>query len=426
MSSSPITVSGQNINEQSSHEASFLFSKIGFITLLAGFLLAVWFNQYLIAIIFGLMFSIAGITHLWSKAAIRRLTCQRTLNTHRIFPGESVDIKLAITNRKPLPLPWVDIDEEIPLKLAQDMSLASATRIGYGLHNLSCSMLWYSETAWEYRLTGNKRGYYTLWPARVTTGDIFGIRPRSITATPADHIIVYPVMYPILKFSIPSLYPVGDMRYERKIFEDPTRIMGIRDYTPHDSPRRIHWKSSARSNGLKVKVFEPTTSLETALFLSVDGFPFTANDDDAAFELGISTAASISRYLIDQGSQTGLYVNTTRADSGDSIRIKGGSSESQLIEILEALAKTTHHHSEAFIDFIQSERRTLPWGTTLIIILSKADDELLALLTHLKESGYRLVVIQVGKGTMRASASLHWIEVAGPGDLVNLIAGDAL
>ena len=426
MSSLPVTASEQSTNGQASHQVSYLFSKIGLLILLSGFLFAVWFNQYLIAIIFGLMFSIVGITKIWSKAAIRRLTCHRTLNTHRIFPGESVDIKLSITNRKPLPLPWIDIDEEIPLKLAQDMNLASGTRLGHGLHNLSCSMLWYSETAWEYRLTGTKRGYYTLWPAKVTTGDIFGIHPQSVTATTEDHIIVYPEMYPILKFSIPSLYPVGDMRYERKLFEDPTRIMGIRDYTPHDSPRRIHWKTSARSNGLKVKVFEPTTTLETALFLSVDSFLYTAADDDATFELGISTAASIARYLIDQGSQTGLYINTCCADTGNSVHIKGASSESQLIEILEALAKTTHRSSGAFIDFIQSERRALPWGTTLIIILSKPDDELLSLLRNLKENGYRLVVIQVGKGNARPAAPLHWIEVTDPGDLVNLIAGDAL
>jgi len=424
MTTSPVTVPGQTINEQASGQVSYIFSKIGLLILLAGFLLSVWFNQHIIAIIFGVMFAITGITVVWSRLAIRRLTCRRSLNTTRVFPGETIDITLSIINQKPLPLPWVDIDEDIPFKLASGLPLAESENLGCGRHNHSCSMLWYSETSWDYQLKGTMRGYYTLHPARLTTGDIFGLYPRSVTAAPATSVIVYPKMYPILQFSIPSLYPVGDVRYERRIFEDPTRIMGNRDYTPHDSPRRIHWKSSARLSQLMVKVFEPTTTLETALFVSVDGFPYTAEDDDATFELGISTAASISRYLIEQGSQTGLYINTCTADTGDTVRIKGGSSDSQLISILDGLARTTHKPSGNFIDFFQTERRMMSWGTTMLIILSSYNDDLLALLRHLKENGSRLVVIQVGNNNAKPSVPLHWINVTNPGDLVNLIAGD--
>ena len=40
------------------------------------------------------------------------------------------------------------------------------------------------------------------------------------------------------------------------------RTVGVRDYRPGDSPRRLHWKATARAPGqaLQVKLFEPTTT----------------------------------------------------------------------------------------------------------------------------------------------------------------------
>jgi len=172
---------------------------------------------------------------------------------------------------------------------------------------------------------------------------------------------------------------------------------------------------------LQVKVFEPTTTLSVALFLAVDSFPHNGPKDEEDFELGISTAASVANHLMERRSSAGLFVNSCLADSGQPIEILPGSSTSQLVKMLEALAKVTHIVSSPFEEFLQTELIGLPWGTTLIFILSRPSQSLTNLLVSLKERGYRLTVIQVGEQVeSRIEHTIAWHNIRQPSDLVRI------
>jgi len=410
----------------SSQPAGYLLDRFGLITILAGLLIAAWYGQVVIVILLGLFLSAAGLSRLWSRFSLVGVRCQRLLNENRVFPGEYVELKLRVVNRKPLPLPWIQVDDEIPVGFAPDSSLSPGNRPGFGILSKAAALLWYTGVNWRQRLYCNKRGYYTLGPILVTSGDIFGFYPRSVTEPLIDHIIVYPRIFPIAQLGIPSLYPLGETRAGRRIFQDPTRVAGTRDYSPHDSPRHIHWKATARHQNLQVKVFEPTTTLNVALFLAVDSFKHDGANNEEDFELGISTAASIANYLTEQGSQVGLFVNTRLADSGQSVRILPGSGINQLVSILEALAKVTPYSSGSFTEFLQGERRSLPWGTTLVFILSRPLESLTGLLTNLKERGHKLLVLQIGnQGRDRIDYSVTWHNVRVPGDLMKTSSKEA-
>jgi hypothetical protein len=64
--------------------------------------------------------------------------------------------------------------------------------------------------------------------------------------------------------------------------------------------------------------------------------------------------------------------------------------------MLEALAKVTPSSSGPFENFLQDERARLPWGTTLLFILSDISPLLRQLFVGLKESGHKLAVFQTG------------------------------
>jgi len=255
----------------------------------------------------------------------------------------------------------------------------------------------------------------------VSSGDIFGFYPRSTTLPLTDEVIIYPKLYPIAQLCIPSLYPLGETQAERRIFEDPTRTIGVRDYSPHDSLRHVHWKASARHQNLQSKVYEPTTTLKVALFLAVDSFGDGGVCSEEDFELGISVAASIANYVTEQGSPVGLFVNTRLADSGQPVTISPGGSTSQLVSILEALAKVTPRVSTSFEEFLQGERKGLPWGTALIFVLSKPSESLTGLLTILRESGQKLLVLQIGGGGEdKIDYAAAWHNVRRSDDLVTI------
>ena len=421
MNFSEIPVSKQTEERLSSQSVSYLLGRFGLLVMIAGLLLAAWNGQIVIVILLGLALSAAGLAKLWSHLSLASIHCQRLLSEQRVFPGEYIELKLRVVNRKLLPLPWIQLDDEIPVGLIPNVSLAPGNRPGYGFLSKSAALLWYTGVSWRHRMVCNKRGYYTLGPVRITSGDIFGFYPRSITEPLIDHIIVYPKIFPIAQLGIPSLYPLGETKAERRIFEDPTRVIGVRDYSPHDSLRHIHWKATARHQNLQVKIFEPTTTLKVALFLAVDSFEHDGAHNEEDFELGISTAASIASYVTEQGSPVGLFVNTRLADSDQSARISPGSGTNQLVSILETLAKVTLFTSGPFEEFLQNERRGFPWGTSLIFIVSRPSESLTGLLTSLRGSGHKSLVIQIGdRGDGESGFNTTWHNVKQCGDLTEI------
>jgi uncharacterized protein (DUF58 family) len=395
--------------------------RFGLLAVLAGLVLAAWNSQLVIVIVLGLVLSTAGLTKLWSRYSLLGVSCQRVLDQRRAFPGEYIELKLRLANRKLLPLPWIQVDDEIPVGFAPDISLTEGKRHGFGLLSKNAALLWYTGISWRHRLYCHKRGYYRLGPITITSGDIFGFYPRSVAGPAAEHVIVYPRIFPISQLGIPSLYPLGETVAERRIFEDPTRVAGVREYMPHDSLRRIHWKATARRNALQVKVYEPSTTLKVAIFLAVDSFHNRDASDEDDFELGISTAASIAERITRQSSQVGLYINTRLADTGQPARIPPGSGSYQLVGILEALAKVTPHFSGDFAQFLQRERRGLPWGTSLIVILSQPSESLARVFASLKNSGQKLLVLQVGSQDRAGiDGAIGWHNVMTPENLINI------
>ncbi len=388
------TTTNDSENKNSTQPAGVLLNKFSLIGLAILLILAAWAGQTVIVVLLGLALSAAGLSKFWSHYSLKSVYCERQLNENRVFPDEDIDLKIRLINRKLLPLPWIQVHDEIPSIFAPD--LPPGMKPGFGLISHSTSILWYSAVNWKYRLHCNKRGYYSLGPLTVTSGDIFGFYPRTEIESKADHIIVYPRIFTLSQLSIPSLYPVGEAKSDKRIFEDPSRTIGIRDYSPGDSLRRIHWKASARQHQLQVKVFEPTTTLKVGLFLAADSFQDSGTWNEAGLELGISTAASLANYLIEKNSQVGLWANTRLVDSGQPARIPPGSGVIQLVQILEALAKVVMNSSGSFTEYFHDQRKDIPLGTTLIFVLAQIPARFKGVLADLKESGYKLMVFQIG------------------------------
>jgi uncharacterized protein (DUF58 family) len=383
--------------------------------------LAAWKGEAGIVILLGLVFSVAGLAGLWSGVSLAGVRCRRRVREGRLFPGECTELTLEIFNRKPLPLPWVKVDDEIPVELARDLNPVPANRPGYYLLSRWASILGYRKVTWRYQLHGEKRGYYRLGSITATSGDIFGFYPRWRQFARTEQVIVYPRIFAVERLEVPSLHPAGEGKTSRRIFQDPTRPIGLRDYCPQDSLKHIHWKASARRQELQVKVFEPTTTLKVSIFLAGDGYPphrFRAEED---FELAVSTAASIAHHLIDQGTPVGLISNGSQADSGQGIQIPPGGSRDQLMEILEALAKVTPRAEDPSEAFLQRETRSLPAGTTLILVASQIPQSFFRMLRDLGQRGTRLLLLRIGdREESGFEGMIPSCSIRHPGDLLKI------
>ena len=104
----------------SSGSTGYLLNRLGVLSLLAVLLLAGWFNQIGIVVILSLFLVTAGLAKAWSHISLSGVHCHRVLSARRIFPGETLELALELVNRKPIPLPWVKVDDEMPLSIAPD------------------------------------------------------------------------------------------------------------------------------------------------------------------------------------------------------------------------------------------------------------------------------------------------------------------
>jgi uncharacterized protein (DUF58 family) len=188
----------------------------------------------------------------------------------------------------------------------------------------------------------------------------------------------------------------------------------VRDYHPYDGLRNIHWKASARCQKLQAKVYESTTTVKIALFLDVESFVENGSLWEEDFELGISVVASIANHVAEQGSPVGLFVNTRLADSGEAVSIAPGGSRRQITQILDSLAKLTPTPSSSFELFFEAQRKRLHAGTTLLLVFARPPEPLQGLLSQLKASGHKILVLLIGDHGEIHLEDISWKRVRTP------------
>lgn len=339
-----------------------------------------------------------GVARLWERYCLARVDYQRRLSANRVFFGEEVLLEVELANRKPLPLFWIQIDDEVPaevtlLKGGTDSSHKAGRAV---LPNL-LSLGWYHKVTRRYPMRCMQRGLFAFGPTRIRSGDLFGFFSRRMEIQQEDYLMVYPRIVPLEKLGIPSKQPVGDVRTRRYIFQDPVLTLGVRDYHYGDSLRQIHWKSTARLGQLQTKVFEPTTTMDMSIFLDVRTMPPPHwGGVPRLLELGIIAAVSMANHAMAEGYRVGLYVNQKKMFPNEYIRIPPSQHADQMLHMLEALAQV--HSSEAMpiASFVVQEARNLPWGSTLVVISAIPIDALLSALVKIKKAGRRVVLIVVG------------------------------
>ena len=98
-----------------------------------------------------------------------------------------------------------------------------------------------------YNLTPTRRGYYQLGPLVLETGDLFGLHRRYRVLTEPQFLMVLPKVLPLAGYEVSSKRPIGEVRMTYRLYEDPTRIAGVREYERGDPLNRVNWQATART-----------------------------------------------------------------------------------------------------------------------------------------------------------------------------------
>lgn len=372
-----------------------------------------WLSTMVVMLVFGLLLRspfltalpislmvIFGLAYWWQKHSLDEVSYKRKFRYRRAFPGESFPVRIEIENRKFLPLAWLRIQDPWAKAVGpvDEDVLAPSHSQDWGFLTHVFSLRWFERTHKTYQLLFRKRGAYTIGPAQLESGDLFGIYSRDGKSGGTDQLIVFPALAPLEQFDLPPDNPFGDERSRRRLYEDPSRPMGVREYQPEDSFRRMHWPATARTGQLQVKVFQPTSAKVLVLCLNVSTYHrYWEGVYPALLERLLSVAATLLTEGIESGYRVGMISNGCLANSDQPFRIPPGRSAQQLSRLLQALAGVTPVVTAPFERFLLREVSQVTYGASLIVLTAVQTPSLSETLIRLKRHERQITLISLAE-----------------------------
>jgi uncharacterized protein (DUF58 family) len=232
--------------------------------------------------------------------------------------GDKVSVHLKVRNSGLLPVPWVLLEDLLP-KAALDKRFP---RLRVKGKRLQVAMIASGgELEMRYQLECLARGYHAIGPLVVENGDLFGLHRRFRVETEPAYLLVYPRVVPLTGYDLESRRPIGDVRMAHRLFEDPTRIAGVRPYEAGDPLNRVHWRATARTGQLHSKVLEPSTLSGATVLLDLHSAGYPERGEPYRSELAVTTALALANAVYVMGQQVGLVTNGR--DAADRLKTEG-------------------------------------------------------------------------------------------------------
>lgn len=352
-------------------------------------------------------------SRLMTGHSLGKVTHQRHCEVERARIGDDIEVRVEVRHTGWWPIPWLLLDDLTPAGLPRQ---GDSTRVTIMRPQQRLSL--------RYRLRAVRRGYHQLGPLLLETGDLFGLVRKFEAGERAHYVTVHPEIVPIGGYDVTGPRPVGEVRVDRRIFEDPTRLRGVRDYQPGDKLTRIHWRASARCGALQTKVYEPSTQVGALLVLDMYA---PAYEDKATFErseLAVTCAASLAHYIATANQQVGFISNGRDAadrarrdeikfeaasrwqalrlaqmrEESDRLRpfeVAVGRGQMVLGRLLDATARVELSDFQSVGRMLMREYPRLPRDVSTIVITPRVDRELIEAVSAMKRSGFAMSVMVV-------------------------------
>jgi uncharacterized repeat protein (TIGR01451 family) len=391
-----------------------------------------WLTAAILILLFALVFRIGVLAYamyvllgvlltnrLLSQYWAGSLSAQREFNRLTAEVGDTVSVVVTLRNQGALPIAWVLTEDLLPRRAI----MFRPPNLQVEGQRMKLQMLWGGqEKNLFYRMICNRRGYYQIGPTVIETGDLFGLHRRFRIVNEPHFLLVFPRVIPLEGFDIASRRPIGEVRMTYRLFEDPTRIAGVRAYQPGDPLTRVHWHATARTGVLHSKIYEPSTVVGATILLEFHRNSHPKHNEPYRSELAVTAAASVANTVYEMGQQIGLVTNGR--DAADRIRVEGYDFDprsrrqarqaasmleksdrlqpvvvetrrgaEQLRRIFETLARVELTDGLRMHELIEETESRLPRDATVIAIIPDVSDEVVITLQDLRRRGYAVSAI---------------------------------
>jgi uncharacterized protein (DUF58 family) len=388
--------------------------------LLLGLVLKLGLLVYAMYVLLGVLLLSRFFTRTWTeKIAVSRHCAGEVFEI-----GETAEVTVEIENRGPLSIPWLIVEDS----LSREALVQMPHRIKVEGGRLMLARLSPGEVeSLNYQVTFLMRGYYQLGPLLLETGDVFGLHRRFRVAGEPHFALVLPKVLPLQGYNLASRRPLGEIRVVHRLFEDPTRLAGVRPYQQGDPLNRIHWRATARTGQIHSRIYETSRVAGATFLLDFHAQSFQGAGGITSAELAIITVASLANAVFLMGQQIGLISNgrdaadrireegwraefTTRADAHRRatdplandrlrpVRVETRKGGEQMGQILETLARLEHTDGLEFSEMLAAAVSQIPRDATVVPVLRQVTPAIAIALGGLVRRGFLVTAVVVAFG----------------------------
>lgn len=246
-----------------------------------------------------------------------------------------------------------------------------------------------------------KRGAYRIGPAHVGSTYPLGIVRLSQRVGQAQTLLVTPRIHPMRNLRLhsgmrhqPGGIPLASQQGESLEF------VGVRDYRPGDSPRKIHWKLFARRNQPVVREFAQEYFSRIGIILDTYRPPKSQD-----FEAALETVASLASFLERSDSVVDFF-----AAGEQLILLSMGRNQGSLEGVLETLACVKSTRRSPYAQLEAQLEPLIPRLSALVLVTFAPTPERRAFWERLTIAGTPVRILCLSRKRPEGDQELSWIH----------------
>ncbi|MCJ7659367.1 MAG: DUF58 domain-containing protein [Anaerolineales bacterium] len=290
------------------------------------------------------------LSYLWARSLAENITIKREMRFGWMQVGDQLEERFTLINNGWFPGLWVEIHDRSDIPDYHPGRVASV-----GTKN---------KFRWRTRGTCNRRGMFTLGPTELNSSDPFGFFEVTIQDPASTSLMVIPPIIPLPAIDIAPGGRAGEGRPRQNAPERTVSATSVREYSPEESFRWIHWPTSARKDNFYVRLFESTPSSDWWIALDLNNNVLAGQGHSSTDEHSVILAASLADRGIRHGYSVGLV-----AHGSQPVWLSPQDGNETRYEILRALA-LVEVGENSLHDLLTQIRPSISHNSSLIVITS--------------------------------------------------------
>ncbi len=199
----------------------------------------------------------------------------------------------------------------------------------------------------------NRRAVLTVGPVRSVRDDPFGLLRRQVVWTEPAPLYVHPRTVNLDGSSSGFLRDIEGLP-TKDLSPSDVSFHALREYTPGDDPRNIHWKTTARTGTIMIRQFEETRRSHLALALSTSLGDYSDPDE---FELAVAACGSLALQALKEEKQLTVLIHGEKLHSDTSRR---------LLDELSGVERAENRNS--IVNLALTAARDVPDASVVVLI----------------------------------------------------------